>query len=45
MEPVFLRYSVSFMLLGSKPWFSMVSISLPVGGAGIMLPKIPVDQV
>ena len=42
---MFLRYRVSFMLLVSKPWFSIVSISLPVGGAGRIAPKIPWDQL
>ena len=44
MEPVFLKYRVSFMLLPSNPWFSIVSISLPVGGAGSMAPNAPRDH-
>ncbi len=44
MEPVFRRNRVSFMLVVSKPWFSVVSISLPVGGVGIMAPKTPRDH-
>ncbi len=33
------------MFVLSKPWFSMVNISRPVGGAGRIAPKTPWDQL